>query len=497
MKNQGVLLLTKEEIPFTIKGPLTVESPVYVYYHREKEFLLTSKDLKELFNHPLFPKKLKILPFGVTFFLQYGFVPTPYTIFQDLYVLSVGDSVRIELSSGKIKLHFTHEFLYFNALRDNSLEPDIELILSLLDDSVLKRWDGKAPLVLFQSLGKDSNTIALALAKAGLKEEVICVTLSTGDRKDESEVARGISQKLGFKHYKLPVPPKLDKSHLEELERYFERIILPCGDGVSIAYPLYTFSFDFSGKILLDGSGNDIYFGHIPRKIEYFRQKHYSLLSFLKPFSQGLKTGNPLQKISLFRCEYPFYHLLGLTLRDCREIYPEAEDWRLFLKNWDSERKNWDYFDLKADLWGTHAEYALVTQKVRNFSQAYDLELLFPWCYEPLATYVAKLPEKYLFDRKTFKNKLLLRKLLKETLELDSDVLGKYSYGFDVYKLLKSVSDYVKECVLSCPLWHKRGIEKLWKRIESHSDKNKLYQRIYIRLYLLSSWFHFSRYVVN
>ena len=495
MRNETVILISKEKLPLTIKGPLTVETPVYLYYHREKEFLLTSKDLKELFNHPLFPKRLKILPFGVTFFLQYGFVPTPYTIFQDLYVLSVGDSVRIESSNGKIKLHFSHEFPYFNALRDNSLEPDIELLLRLLADSVLKRWDGKAPLVLFQSLGKDSNTIALALAKAGLREEVICVTLTTGDRKDESEVAKRIAQKLGFKHYKLPVPLKLDKSHLEELERYFEKIILPCGDGACLAYPLYTFSFDFSGKILLDGSGNDIYFGHIPRKVEYFRQKHYSFLSFLKPFSQSLKTGNPLQKISLFRCEYPFYHLLGLTLRDCREIYPEAEDLRPFLNKWEIERKNWDYLDLKADLWGTHAEYALVTQKVRNFSQASNLKLLFPWCYEPLANYVGRLPERYLFDRKSFKNKLLLRKLLKEALELDSDALGKYSYGFDAYRLLKSASSYVRDCVLSCPLWNRKGIEKLWKTIENHSEKNKLFQRLYIRLYLLSSWFNFNRYV--
>ncbi len=489
-----VSLIAKENLPYTLKGPVTVGEPLYIYYLKEKELILLSKDLKSLFGHPLFPKKLKVLPFGITFFLQYGFVPTPFTIFQSLYVLSTGDRVRIEYQNDEIKFTFSHEFLFFNALRNELLSPDEDLMLKLLLNGIFKKWDGKTPLVLFQSLGKDSNTIALALARAGLKDKVTCVTLATGDRKDESEVARKIAQRLGFKHYKLPLPQRLDKTHLKILEKYFSEIILPCGDGVSLAYPLYTLSFDFSGKILLDGSGNDIYFGHTPRRVEYFRQRYYSSLRALRPLAQSLHTGNPFQKIALFRCEYPFYHLLGLTLRDCREIYPEAVDLTSFLRNWEKERKNWDYLDLKADLWGTHAEYALVTQKVRNFSQAYNLDLIFPWCDEDLADYIGKLPEKYLFDRKTLKNKLILRKLLKEALDLDSDVLGKYSYGFDAFKLLKSAPHYVRDMVLSCPLWDKKGMERLWRKIETQCERDKLFQRLYIRLYLLSSWFNFNRY---
>ncbi|BAU23922.1 hypothetical protein THC_1557 [Caldimicrobium thiodismutans] len=486
----SIKIIEKKDLPLTIKGPITAGYPIYFYYLQEKELLLLGEYPKDILSHPFVSKPLKISPLGLTFFLQYGFIPSPFTIFENLYVLSLGDRVEIYEGERGLLLEFKHEFPYFNQKREKNLKPDKNYLLNLIIEAIFKRWDKGSPLFLFQSLGKDSNTIALALSEAGLQEKAIFGTLATEDRKDESKIAEKLAKKLGFRHIKLPVPEKPELKHIEILQKYFANITLPCGDGVSLAYPLYTLTYDFSGHTILDGSGNDVYFGHVPRKVEYTRQNLYTVLSLLKPLSERLPSGNPLQKLSLYRSEYPFYHLLGFTFRDCKKIYPEAERVYPIFKNWEKDRKNWDYFDLKADLWGTHAELSLVTQKVRNFAEAYQLNFIFPWGDEELAKYVGSLPEKYLFDRKTFKNKILLREILKEKLDLDSDALGKFSYGFSAYNFLRGLSFYVEEEIFSCQLWEKGFLKNLWEKIKEKAKNDKFFQKLFVRLFLISAWFN-------
>lgn len=54
-----------------------------------------------------------------------------------------------------------------------------------------------------------------------------------------------------------------------------------------------------------------------------------------------------------------------------------------------------------------------------------------------VANYFSKIPEIYLFDRSKLKNKLVLRKILKERIGLDSDALGKIGYSFDYASVLQ------------------------------------------------------------
>jgi len=139
-------------------------------------------------------------------------------------------------------------------------------------------------------------------------------------------------------------------------------------------------------------------------------------------------------------------------------------------------------------------------RKVRNFAEVYNCNLIFPWTDEEIATYFAKLPERYLFDRKTFKNKLILRKILKDFLDLDCDKIGKFSYPFDAFGLLMKMEDHVKDEIFSCKLWNRKEIEKLYKSFLEKINKNKKYRRLkslIIRLYLISAWFNHSKFVLR
>lgn len=475
-------------------GAKTFDKVLYLYLSPDRKFLLYSNSAVALLNHPEVKKSLTLSSKGVSFFLQSGVVPTPHTIYKEIFNLSIGDYVAIYSKNERLELEFFHKFPYLSFKRIKGKKANFDHILFLLKQSILKKIDLSRDIFLFQSVGKDSNTILLALAEAGLKNQTTCLTLALpGSRKDESELASKIAKKLGFKHVKLFLPERITSIEIDMLDKYFSSIPFPCADGNLLGYPMYQLQIDFSGSNLLDGSGNDYYFGHVPRPIEYKRQKIYPKFKFLRPLGEKLPSGNTIYKLARSRCEMVGF--IGITLADLLKFYPQAEPVYPYWFAEDEKRKDWDYFDLKADVWVTHAEFGNVIRKVSNFTDAFGVNLVLPWADEALADYVGSLDEAEVLDRKNFRNKLPLRRLLLERLEIDSDKLGKFSYGFPILSLLEMMKHKVKEEILSCKLWEKKGIERFWKTLEGKAKKNKICQKIYVRLFFISAFINHNKYL--
>lgn len=488
----GIREVHPRDTPVEISGPIAGKEPVYLYLDKERSFLLYSTSLKELLEDQRVHKPLEISEKGISFYLLSGVIPTPYTIYKDVYVLNVGDKARVDSKDEKLHIEFSHNFPFRNEKRSKELEFNPDYLLDLLELAIVENIIPERPIYLFHSLGKDSNTLALALAKSPVRDYVTSLTLATGDRKDESIIASEIAKKLGFSHIKLYLPERVSSELLEKFDYYFENISHPCIDGASLAYPIYSMQIDFENSNVIDGSGNDMYFGHVPRAIEFKRQRFFPIFNFLRPISELLPTGNPLQGLTKTRAE--FIGLRGFTYRDAKKIFPKVVSVTDYWKQESLKRRGWDYFDVKADLWGTNVEYDLVIRKVRNFAEVFKVNLILPWTDERVATYIGNLPERILFDRKNFRNKIPLRELLKERLGLDSDSLGKYSYGFDAYAFLKKIESKVKEEIIFCKLWNKQEAEKLYISLKN-KDKKKFFRNLLVRLFIISSWYNHNRYL--
>jgi asparagine synthase (glutamine-hydrolysing) len=475
-------------------GAKTFDKVLYLYLSPDKKYLLYSNSAVALLNHPEVKKPLTLSPKGISFFLQSGVIPTPYSIYEEVFNLSIGDYVVIYSKNGRLEFEFFHEFPYPSFKRIKGKKADLDYILSLLVESIFKKIDPVKEIFLFQSVGKDSNTILLALAEAGLKNQTTALTLALpGSKKDESELASEIAKKLGFKHVKLYLPERITSIEIDILEKYFSSIPFPCADGNLLAYPMYQLQINFSGSNLLDGSGNDYYFGHVPRPIEYKRQKIYPKFKFLRPLGETLPSGNTIHRLARSRCEMVGF--IGITLADLLKFYPQAEPIYPYWFSEDEKRKDWDYFDLKADVWVTHAEFGNVIRKVSNFTDTFGVNLVLPWADEALADYIGSLDESEVLDRKNFRNKLPLRRLLLERLEIDSDKIGKFSYGFPILSFFEMMKDKVKEEVLNCKLWERKGVERFWKVLEERAKKDKIWQKIYGRLFFLSAFINHSKYL--
>jgi asparagine synthase (glutamine-hydrolysing) len=476
-----------------LQSDLAGEYPIYIYLSDNRDCLLYSTCIKHLLNDSRVIKPLKVTTEGISFLLQSGVVPSPKTVFKNIYFLGIGDKVSIQTMNNQIELSFSNTFPFLNEYRDKEAIVDEDYILQILAEATISRLDSSKPAYLFHSAGKDSNCIALALAEAGYQDKVTCISHQSKGDKDESEISKQIAQKLGFKHQKLYEPKVIEQQHIESINNYFKNIPLPCMDNVALAYPLYMTQIDLKNTNIIDGLGNDVYIGHIPGKTEYKRQNYFSRFHRLKPITGKLTSGTVFDIISATRSEWT--GLYGLTFGDTLKILNNSFNVYSYWKYMDFSRRNLDYFDFRASLKGTMLEQGIFTRKIRNFSDVIDSNIILPWTNHKVAEYFSKLPEKYLFDRKTFKNKLILRKILKERIGLDSDQLGKMAYEFDFFSLIMMMKENVDNEILSCKLWNKKGVEKLLNYFYNNIDSRKRITNIIQRIYLISAWYNHNRYV--
>jgi len=477
----------------TLKSDLAAQSPYYLYLATNKEYLLYSTSIQELLTHSEVIKPLNIKEESISFLLQSGIVPLPNTIYKNVFSIGIGDEVEIKTIKNQVLLTFSHQFPFKNSLRKKEHEVNENFILELLADATSKHLRDASHTYLFHSAGKDSNMIALALAEAGLQDQITCLTHKSQGVNDESEISKKIATKLGFKHQTISSPNQLKKLHFDSISHYFENVPLPCVDNVTLAYPLYATQIDFSNTNIIDGSGNDVYAGHIPNQIEFRNQKIFSKLHQFRKITNSLTSDNKIRNITLTRPEWA--GLSGFSFSDSKKIFSDSSNVYDYWREEDQKRKEWDYFDLRADIWGCMVESDRVIRKSRNLAAVSNANLVLPWCDSNVAAYFSTLPEETLFNRETLKNKLLLRKILKEKIGLDSDKLGKMAFSFDFFSTLMMMRREVTESILNCQLWNKREIKERLTYLFNHSQNNSKNKTLIQRLYLISAWYNTNKYI--
>jgi len=480
-----------------LKSDLAGEFPLYIYISETKKSLLYSTSIKNLLDDKRLVKPLEIRAEGISFLLQSSVVPPPKTVYKNIFILTIGHTASIKTVDNKIEVEFSYRFPFLHKYRDQEAEVDEKYILEILAEATISKIQKDKETYLFHSAGKDSNSIALALAEAGYQDKITSISHKGEGDKDESEIAKKLAKKFGFKHEKIYEPQTLETRHFDSINHYFENIPFPCMDSATLAYPFYTTQLEFNNSNIIDGMGNDVHIGHIPSLREYTKQRHFSKFHRLRPLTGKLSSGTRVEIATATRVEW--VGLSGLTYGDSRSILNDAVDSHDYWNEIDQQNRHLDYLDLRASMRGVILDQEVFTRKVRNFADITNSNIILPWTNQKVAEYFSSLPEKYLFDRKGLKNKLILRKMLKEKIGLDSDKLGKMAYGFNFYTILMMMKKDVDHEILSCKLWNEKGIKKvlnrLYKKIESNHKSTERVKALVQRLYLISAWYNKNKYV--
>ena len=483
----------KNNPEINIKSDLAAQFPIYLYLAPNKDYLLYSDSIQELLKHSEVLTPLELREESISFLLQSGIVPLPNTVYKNIFIVGIGDIATVKTLENKIQVSFSHDFPFQHAHRDSEADINEEEILNLLANATQSNLKKTNPSYLFHSAGKDSNMIALALAQAGKQDKFTCLTYKSKEINDESAISKKIAEKLGFKHQILYQPKHLEQEHIQSLNDYFEKIPFPCVDNATLVYPLCNTQVEFKESNIIDGSGNDAYIGHVPNKSEYYKQKLLSNFHHFRTITDSLSSSNKLRNITHTKSEWA--GLSGFSFFDTKKIFHSTKDVYSYWKQMDKQRNDWDYLDLRADIWGSFVESDRVIRKARNLAFINNANLILPWCDANVADYFSTLPEKYLINRKEFKNKLLLRKILKDKIDLDSDKLGKKAFAFDFFTILLSMKKEVISEILTCKLWDKKEIEILTKKLFDNTLKNEKSKILLQRLYLLSAWYNKNHYI--
>ncbi len=484
-----------------LKTDLACEFPIYIYWSKKLNIFLYSKSIKTLLNDIRVEKPLNICPKGLSFLLQSNVVPPPQTSYEDIYVLGIGDEASVSTLDNKINVKFikTFPFMNINRLQPDDMQPDENLILEMLAESTLCRIDKSKPSFLFHSSGKDSNTIALALAEAGLQNQFTLITHKGEGSYDESEISKKIAKKLGFKHKIIHKIDQLKIEHKLAIEDYQNKVTLPSTDGVTLGYPIYAHQIsELKNANIIDGGGNDSSMMMLPsardlKVIPISKITHHA--SFLRNLVKSESLLSPLIRTPAEWCG-----MSGMSFFDTKKIFEKSVNVFPYWKEITNSRKSWDIVDFNTSILAFIIVSELHIRKVRIFVDTNESNLILPFANEKVASYFAKMPEKYLFDRKKLKNKLILRKILKNKIGLDSDALGKRGWNYQVNSIIIKNSDWFLNEIISSDLWNNLEIKKLTTRLLKTILKNRKYysnfsSRMIYRLFLLSSWKNKNRYL--
>ena len=342
-------LLNQQSI--SLKSDLAGEFPIYIFWSKELNIFLYSKSIKELLNDIRIPKPLSICDKGLSFLLQSNVVPPPQTAYKDIYILGIGDKAKVWTINNKISVEFDHNFPFFNnnRLSEGEMKPDENLILQMLAEAAINRIDKSKPTFLFHSAGKDSNSVALALAEAGFQKNVTLISHKAEGKADESEISKKIAKQLGFNHKVIHKKNNLENKHKIEIENYFNNSSFPSTDGVTLGYPLYINQLpELKGSNIIDGGGNDSYMMILPsnRDLKFFPiSRITNNLSFLRYIIKSESLLSPLIRTPAEWCG-----MSGLSFADSKKIFRNSSNVYSYWKEKSILKKSRDLIDFKTSI---------------------------------------------------------------------------------------------------------------------------------------------------
>lgn len=171
-----------------------------LYWYRKNNLILFSSELKGLHRHNAFSKEIS--KEGINLYFQYGYIPQPYTIFENVYKLESGHCLKIDLVNQAIQKNcYWNVFDYYRKEKIKLTESEaIVKCESLLSSACEYRMIADVPVGVFLSGGYDSSIVA-ALLQRNNSKKLKTFTIGFKEKSyNEAAYAKDISNYLGTEH---------------------------------------------------------------------------------------------------------------------------------------------------------------------------------------------------------------------------------------------------------------------------------------------------------
>ncbi len=410
-----------------------------LYFARNGEELFFGSELKTIFIHPEFERRLSLA--GLDCYLSLNYVPCPWTLVEGIEKLPPGQ--WLEWVDGIVRVE-PYWKLPGGPVRERPLDSACEELDSLLQQSVKEHLLSDVPLGLWLSGGVDSSTVLHYAATASAKPIKTLSISFQGRSFDETEYIRAAAKKYGTEHTEFDLNPEADlRGAIEEFAYYSDE---PSSDAGALPVWFLSKMSKTEVTVALSGEGADELFGgYLTYRADELARPMRRLPKWMLRGALGLARLWPVSDDKISR-EYMVKRFLegslltaewahvywngtfsGAEARSlCAAPLPDSLD-RVLGELRDSPAPQ---DGLSPFLWWDQ-KYFLpddILNKVDRMSMAHSLEVRPPFLDHRIVEFAAGLPAR--FKIQGSRQKVILKKLMRT--RLPEMILRRKKAGFDI-----------------------------------------------------------------
>ncbi|MDN3707772.1 asparagine synthase (glutamine-hydrolyzing) [Myroides ceti] len=456
----------------------------FFYYWKDGAYEICSQ------LRPLVNKNLHISKEAVSIYLDCGYIPSPLTIFEDVFKLQPGHTLSIDLNN---KTKKTEKYWDLKEVETTVLTygEAKEQLHALIIDAVKIRMQADVPLGSFLSGGIDSALVSAIAAKHS-PVPINTFTIAFEDPKyDESKVAQQYASIIGSKHKETLCSPEQILQMLKDFTKVYDE---PFADSSALPSLLLNKITKQDVTVALSGDGGDESF------IGYW---HLMLVDKFKKVA-----GIPFS-IRKVLSKIPYHIILGTRPETLKGFLSSKDENELIVKiftSFDSLNLKKDYTwvdkyypqfrklskeplqraaDFNIKLWLENDSNV----KVDRASMAFSVESRSPFLDYRIIEFARTLPISYRF--KNGVTKRIIRDILKEY--IPEEVFTQPKKGFAIplngwirgelkNDILSKLNDKFLHSVPNL------DVLKFKKQLNEHLENKYDYSFSIWKLYVLALW---------
>ena len=226
--------------------------PLYIARHGEDIFF--GSELKTIFVHPEFERRLSLA--GLNCYLSLNYVPCPWTLVEGIEKLAPGQWLEWVDGATSVESYWA---LPTGPVRERPLGAACEELDALLQQSVREHMLSDVPLGLWLSGGIDSSTVLHYAAEASSRPIKTLSVSFLGRSFDETEYIRSAAKKYGTDHQEFDLNPGAGlRGAIEEFAYYSDE---PSSDAGMLPVWFLSKMSRTEVTVALSGEGADELFG--------------------------------------------------------------------------------------------------------------------------------------------------------------------------------------------------------------------------------------------
>ena len=410
-----------------------------MYFARLGADLLFGSELKTIFVHPEFDRRLSLE--GLDCYLSLNYVPAPWTLAEGIEKLRPG--YWLEWKGGVVRPE-AYWSLPRGGRRDWRQEDAEAELDRLLGESVREHLLSDVPLGVWLSGGIDSSTV-LHYAATASRNRLKTFSISFAGRSfDETRYIRAVAGRYGTEHQEFDVNPAVGLADtIEEFAHYFDE---PNADAGALPVWYLSKMTRRNVTVALSGEGADELFGGYLT----YRANRYAAAMRRWPAGLLRLAARAARYWPVSDDKISFEYMLKRFLEGCRMpserahvywngTFPDAEKGALVRTASPGTldallgqlaAAGHDTQALAAYLWFDQSYYLPddILMKVDRMSMAHSIEVRPPFLDHRIVEFAATLPAH--FKIRGRRQKAILKDLMRD--KLPAAILRRKKIGFDI-----------------------------------------------------------------